>query len=141
MDNLPFHIPFEQISVGDSAGMTVLITQQLISDYAVFIGDKDSFHLSPALNNATAYERQTCQGSLLLGYFSLLAAQKLPGFGAILCRVDYDFENPVYLGDQMTFSVTVTQKFERRRLFLVAEAVNQQGLRCISGSLVIKTLD
>lgn len=141
MDKLPFHFPFEQICVGDSASMVVDITQQLISDYAMFIGDKDSFHLSPELNGASAYERQTCQGSLLLGYFSLLAAQKLPGFGAILCKVDYDFEKPVYLDDKIIFSVTVTEKFERRRLLLAAEAVNQQGLCCISGSLIIKTLD
>lgn len=141
MKNLPFHIPFEQICVGDNASMTVDITQQLISDYAVFIGDKDSFHLSPGLNQATAYQRQTCQGSLLLGYFSLLAAQKLPGFGAILCRMDMDFENPVYLGDHMLFSVAVAQKCSRRKLILEARAINQQGQRCIGGSLVIKTLD
>ena len=141
MDKLPFHIPFEQICVGDNASIVVGITQQLISDYAVFIGDKDSFHLSPELSDASTYERQTCQGSLLLGYFSLLAAQKLPGFGAILCKVDYDFEKPVYLGDQVTFSVAVAQKCDRRKLILEAKAVNQQGLRCISGSLIIKTLD
>ncbi len=141
MDNLPFHIPFEQICVGDSASTTVLITQQLISDYAVFIGDENSFHLSPGLNEATAYARQTCQGSLLLGYFSLLAAQKLPGFGAILCKMEADFEKPVSLGDRMTFWVAVAQKRDRRKLILEAKAVNQQGLRCISGSLIIKTLN
>ena len=141
MDTLPFHLPFAQIRVGDSAAMTVEITQQLISDYAAFIGDSDSFHLLPALGSVLAFARQTCQGSLLLGYFSLLAAQKLPGFGAVLCKVDYDFEKPVYPGDQITFSVTVIEKFERRRLLLAAKAINQQGLRCIGGSLVIKTLD
>ncbi|WMJ83241.1 MaoC/PaaZ C-terminal domain-containing protein [Oscillospiraceae bacterium LTW-04] len=141
MDKLPFHIPFAQISIGDSASIVVDITQQLISDYAVFIGDKDSFHLSPKLNQVTTYERQVCQGSLLLGYFSLLAAQNLPGFGAILCKVDYDFEKPVYLGDQMTFSVVVAQKCDRRKLILEAKAVNQQSQRCISGSLIIKTLN
>lgn len=141
MDTRLFHIPFVQIRVGDSAAMAVEITQQLIGDYAAFIGDRNSFHLSPELNSVSAFERQTCQGSLLLGYFSLLAAQKLPGFGAILCKVDYDFENPVYLDDQITFSVTVTEKVDRRRLLLAAKAVNQQGLRCIGGSLVIKTLD
>ncbi|HWP52345.1 MAG TPA: MaoC/PaaZ C-terminal domain-containing protein [Clostridia bacterium] len=141
MDKLPFHIPFEQISVGDSASMTVLITQQLISDYAVFIGDKDSFHLSPGLNKVTAFERQTCQGSLLLGYFSLLAAQKLPGFGAILCKMDVSFDKPVYLGDTMIFSVSILEKYDRRKLVLAAKAINQQGHCCISGSLVIKTLD
>ncbi len=141
MDTRPFHLPFAQIRVGDSAAMTVEITQQLISDYAGFIGDSDSFHLSPELGSASAFARQTCQGSLLLGYFSLLAAQTLPGFGAVLCKVDYDFEKPVYLDDQITFSVTVIEKFERRRLLLAAKAINQQGLRCIGGSLVIKTLD
>ena len=141
MDTRPFHVPFAQIDVGDSAAMPVEITQRLIGDYATFIGDRDSFHLSPALNAASGFARQTCQGSLLLGYFSLLAAQKLPGFGAVLCKVDYDFEKPVYLGDRITFSVTVVEKFDRRRLVLEAKAINQQGLRCIGGSLVIKTLD
>ena len=141
MDKLPFHLPFEQICVGDSASITVDITQQLISDYAAFIGDRDSFHLSPGLNAATFYTRQTCQGSLLLGYFSLLAAQKLPGFGAVLCKMEADFEKPVYLGDRITFWVAVAQKCERRRLLLEAKAINQQGLCCIRGILVIKTLD
>ena len=90
---------------------------------------------------ASPFARQTCQGSLLLGYFSLLAAQKLPGFGAILCKSEADFEKPVYLGDKMTFWVAVAQKREHRKLILEAKAVNQWGIRCISGSLIIKTLD
>lgn len=141
MDTLPFHIPFERICVGDSASITVDITQRLIGDYAVFIGDRDSFHLSPGLNAATPYARQTCQGSLLLGYFSLLAAQKLPGFGAVLCKMEADFEKPVYLGDRITFWIAVAKKYDRRRLLLEAKASNQQGVCCICGNLVIKTLD
>ena len=141
METLPFHIPYEDIKVGDTASMTVAIHQEQMNEYARIYGDLDSFHLSKQLTSATLYEKQVCQGCLLTGHFSLLVAQKLSGFGSVLCDFSTRFLRPIYLDDSVEYSITVMEKWPKRKLLMRATAVNEAGELCIEGQVIVKTLN
>lgn len=140
-ETIPFYIPYDRIKLGDSATMSVTFTPEQMQSFAVLFGDTNSFHLTPEATAVTAYQRQVIQGGLSSGYFPLVVAQQLPGFGAILCDIYTRFVSPIFLGDTITYQITVTEKGAHQRILLETKAINEDGQLCIEGYLVVKTFD
>ena len=42
----PFYRPYDEISVGDRAELSVTLTEAQVNEFSALIGDADSFHVS-----------------------------------------------------------------------------------------------
>ncbi len=133
------YIRHKDIAVGDSANMTVLITPQLVDQFANLYNDTASFHVSDELAARTIFQRRICHGVHLVGYFSELMGKQLPGFGAIYLSHRLTFKQPVFIGETITATITVLEKLPGRKVRMATTiACLGRGI-VLEGEAVVKT--
>jgi phosphate acetyltransferase len=101
---------FDEIRIGDSATLTRSLSEQDINLFAVASGDLNPTHLDPeymkkrGLSGAVGH---SMWGGALI---SNLLGNTLPGPGTVYRRQELKFLRPVFVGDGVTATVTVTGK-------------------------------
>jgi len=135
----PFYIPYDQIHTGDRAELSVTLSEEEVNRFSALIGDTDSFHVSNEAAAQTVFQSRICHGVHLLAYFSVAVGQQLPGFGTIYCSHNFEFHNPVFLGQGITVTVTVLEKLSHHRLRLSSVITREDGLPVMTGEAVVKT--
>lgn len=135
----PFYISYDKIRVGNTASLGVVMEANMVEEFSRLIGDTNSFHVSDEAAAATVFGKRICHGVHLLAYVSVTIGQKLPGFGTIYCSHDFTFFRPVYLGDTITVSVTVTEKLSHHRLRMETLILRGDGETVLTGQAVVKT--
>ncbi|MEG1773646.1 MAG: MaoC family dehydratase [Oscillospiraceae bacterium] len=137
--SIPFYIPYEDLAVGQTAWLSVTITEEMVNQFSALIGDTGSFHVSDEAAAATDFGERIVHGVHLLAYVSVAIGQKLPGFGTVYCSHTFDFQNPVYLGDTVTVTIRLLEKLSHHRLRLDTEISRGDGAPVMRGSAVVKT--
>lgn len=135
----PFFRPWDDIEAGESAELTVTLTEGQVNAFSALIGDTDSFHVSDEAARRTVFGGRICHGVHLLCYVSVTIGQKLPGFGTIYCSHTFDFHSPVYLGQGITVTVRVLEKLSHRRLRMETTITREDGAAVLTGQAVVKT--
>jgi acyl dehydratase len=75
---------------------------------------------------------------MLIGsLFSAVLGTKLPGEGSLYISQTLTFTAPVFFGDTVKATVTVTEKLEKGRVKFDCAAVNQKGIVVVSGEAVL----
>lgn len=133
------YIPYDQIKVGQSAQMEVQLSSEEVNTFSALIGDQDSFHISEEAAARTVFRHRICHGVHLLAFVSVLIGQKLPGFGTIYCSHNFEFHNPVYVGQGIQVTVQVMEKMPHHRLRLKTVILREDDVPVLTGEAVIKT--
>ena len=112
-------IPFEKIKVGMSAKYSQTIKDTDIKKFAEVSGDHNPVHLDDNYVSKSRFKKRIVHGLLLGSFFSALFGTKMPGPGCVYVKQTFNFKRPVYLGDTVIATVTVTSidKIKRRVLF------------------------
>ena len=122
--NLTFH----EIEIGDNAEYTRLITNQEVEAFAAISGDHNPIHLDPEYAASTAFGECIAHGMLTGALISAAIAMQLPGPGSVYLNQSIQFRAPVFLGDTLTVTLTVTEKHAKRPwITLQCEVTNQEG--------------
>ena len=90
---------FEDLSVGDSAGMTRTVTDEVIQAFAEVSTDSNPVHLDQAYAEGTMFKGRIAHGMLSGAYVSAVIGMQLPGPGTIYLSQSLRFRRPVRLGD------------------------------------------
>ena len=98
---------FEDLSVGDSAEMVSVVTDETIRKFAEVSGDDNPIHLDEAYAKTTQFGERIAHGMLSAAYISAVLGNRLPGPGAIYLSQSLRFRRPVKIGDSVTARVTV----------------------------------
>lgn len=98
----------EDLSVGQSAELTMTVTEQGIESFAEVTGDNNPVHLDEAYAAGTPFKTRIAHGMLSAGYISAVIGTKLPGPGAIYISQALRFKRPVKIGDEVTAKATIT---------------------------------
>ena len=107
---------YESIKIGDSAKLTKKINLEDIKKFVEMTGDDNRLHIDKEYAKTTPFKDIVVHGMLGASFISTIIGTKLPGDGALWVSQTLDFLLPVRLGDELTVSATVLQKFERDRL-------------------------
>ncbi len=125
---------FDEIAIGDRASLTRKVTRENIELFAVISGDVNPAHLDPDYAKGDLFHRVIAHGMLGAGLISAVLGTVLPGPGAIYLGQDLTFLRPVGIGDEITATVTVTEKVEASgELVLACVCRNQEGKEVITG--------
>lgn len=120
--------PFDEIQVGDSASLERTLTRQDIDLFGVLSGDVNPAHFDEEYAQDTMFKGTIGHGMWGAGLLSAILGTQLPGPGAIYLNQSLRFRRPVYAGDTITATVTVTEKNdEKKRLVLDCKLTNQTG--------------
>lgn len=124
----------DKINIGDSASFTKTVTESDVVLFAGVSGDFNPAHVNAEYAKTTMFGQRIAHGMLSAGFISNVLANQLPGPGTIYLGQELKFVKPVFLGDTVTATVTVTEKIEEKnRLKLDTTVTNQNGEKVIVG--------
>lgn len=107
---------FKDLQVGQSQSFTVKITEDLIDEFARFSGDKNPIHLSESEASKSIFKKRVAHGFLISSFFSSMYSNFLPGKGSILLEQQFQFFNPVFIDDLVTYKVQIVELEIKRKI-------------------------
>jgi len=126
---------FDEIKVGDSASLQRTLTPRDIQLFAVMSGDINPAHVDPEYAKASLFHEVIAHGLWGGALISTVLGTLYPGPGTVYIDQALHFSRPVTLGDTITVSVTVKEKFERtHHVVFDCQCVNQDGRTVIRGN-------
>jgi acyl dehydratase len=126
------------INVGDTASFTKTFTESDVLNFAEISGDHNPVHVDPEFAATTRFERQIVHGMLTSGLISAVLGMQLPGPGCVYLKQELNFRAPVYFGDTITATVTVTKTREDKPIVtLETVCTNQEGVEIINGEAIL----
>lgn len=128
----------QELQLGDVAKTTVKVTEDLVKLFAEVSGDNNPVHLDEEYASATPFKSRIAHGMLVGSLFSKLLGTELPGEGTIYLEQNLRFLKPVYLGDEVTATVSIKELLtEKNRVYFDTVATNQNDEVVVSGSAVV----
>lgn len=125
------------VAVGDTCSFAKTVSESDVYLFAGVTGDLAPVHVNQELMETSSYGRRIAHGALLVGFMStlstLMVAQARDSYsrGETPVSLGYDrirFTAPVFFGDTVTLSYTITQvDTQRRRSMADIKAKNQKG--------------
>lgn len=126
--------------VGQSATRTKTFTDEDVRLFAQVSGDVNPVHLDDEYAKTTIFGQRVVHGMLTASMLSAILANDFPGPGSIYLGQNIKFTKPVFIGDTVTATVTVTNfRADKRILSLDTVCVNQRGETVLQGDAVILT--
>lgn len=123
-----------EFNEGDSASFTKTITEADIVLFAGVSGDTNPVHLNAEYAKDTRFGQRIAHGMLSAALISTVIGTKLPGPGAIYMSQSLRFTAPVFLGDTITATGTITAYEKKRgRMTLSTVCTNQRGEEVVTG--------
>ena len=119
---------------GLTESFTVTVTEEMMAAFEAITGDCSPIHVDADYAKGRGYPGRVVYGMLGASFFSTLAGVYLPGEHCLLHGGECKFAKPIFIGDTLTITGTVTNVSE-----VVAEAeikaviTNQDGKRVTSG--------
>ena len=112
-------IPFEKIQVGMSANYSQTIKDIDIKKFAAVSNDYNPVHFDDDYALKSRFKKRIAHGLISGSFFSALFDTKIPVPGCVYVQQTFNFKKPVYLGDTVIATVTVTSidKIKRRVFF------------------------
>ena len=117
--------------------MTRIVTTEDVVAFARLSGDTNPVHLDEAYAATTRFGRRIAHGAIALAYISAVLGSHFPGPGTIYLKQTATFKLPVFHGDELTATVTVTAyRPERAILTLATQVTNADGAVVVEGEAV-----
>ncbi len=127
----------EDLSVGQSARRTRVVTEADILAFAAVTGDDNPVHVDEAFAAATAFKGRIAHGMLSAGYISAVLGVDLPGPGAIYLSQSLRFRRPVRIGDEVEAKVTVASVDADKARVTLATVCSVAGKPVVDGEAVV----
>ena len=123
---------------GDSASQSLLVSESVVEAFGKTVGDLNPIHFDETFAKTTRFGRRVAHGMLSASLISAVLGNKLPGPGSIYISQSLQFTSPVYLGDELTAIVTVTNLRQDKPIAtLETICKNQDGTAVLKGEAVI----
>ena len=127
---------------GQSASITRQVTAEDVEAFAEVSGDTNPVHLDPDYAATTRFGSRIAHGTLAVSYISAVLGTRFPGPGTIYLSQNVSFLKPVFIGDTITATVSVSKyRAEKGVLTLVTECFNQAGDKVVDGQAVCLVTD
>ncbi len=126
---------FHEISIGDTASLTRTLMPEDVKLFAILTGDLNPATASTEYSESGLLREVIAHGMWSGSLISTVLGTQFPGPGTILIDQSLHFARPVTIGDSITLTVTVKQKFEHNKhILLDCICTNQDGMQVVQGS-------
>jgi 3-hydroxybutyryl-CoA dehydratase len=125
---------YEEIRLGDVAEKSMVVTEELVRDFATLSGDFNRVHLDENYASATIFGHRVAHGVISAALISTVLGTCLPGEGTIYLSQTLEFRKPVFLNETITAKVEVKDKNNRsKKIRLVTTVRKADGQLALSG--------
>jgi 3-hydroxybutyryl-CoA dehydratase len=127
----------EDLSLGQSAEISHVVTDADITAFAAVSGDNNPVHLDEAYAASTPFKTRIAHGMLSAGYISAVLGTRLPGPGAIYISQTMNFKRPVRIGDEVITRATVSAIDSEKARVTLATVCEVAGKAVVEGEAVV----
>lgn len=124
---------YDELSVGDSATVSHLVSERDLILFASVSGDVNPVHLDEEFAAATPFKGRIAHGMLSGALISAAIACELPGPGSIYIGQEMSFLRPVRLGDEIRIELEILEKLPKNRVRIATRVLNQEGKKTVDG--------
>lgn len=129
----------EEFYVGQSASLKKVFSSDDVKAFAELSLDKNPIHLDETYAGQSLFGKRIVHGFFVGSLISAVFGTVLPGEGAIYLHQEMNFRKPVYHGEEIKATVTVTNiKKEKSILYFDTKCENERGEIVIDGNAVLK---
>ena len=126
---------FDEIEIGLAKEFHVIITEQLVNDFAKISGDYSPIHMDEEYAKYTTFEKRVVHGMLLASFLSRVDGMYLPGKHALYLSQTIEFHNPCFIDDKVTvFSKVIDKSDSTKILKIKSKITNQDDKTLLSGT-------
>ena len=126
---------FDEINVGDCSSLVRTLRPEDIQLFAVMSGDVNPAIVDPEFAHSGMFREVIAHGMWSASLISTTLGTQFPGPGTILIDQALHFSRPVTIGDTITITVTVKQKFDHNHhIIFDCSCTNQDNLQVVYGT-------
>lgn len=119
---------FDEINIGYSVSFEVVVTEEMMKQFMEISGDRNPLHTDSDYAKSQGFKQKVVYGMLASSFYSRLIGEYIPGKYCVLETIEILFNNPVFVGDRLTVSGQVKNKYSSVRCIEIsAKIVNQSG--------------
>lgn len=127
-----------EMRVGDSAFVEKTISEADVYLYAGITGDLNPAHINAVEAGKGIFKQRVAHGMLSAGLISAVLGMHLPGPGTIYLGQELKFTKPVYFGDTIRATATVSEIREEKNIAKITTVcTNQHGDVVIEGTATV----
>ena len=126
-----------KLAVGQTATRELTVDAAKVRAYAAITGDENPLHFDEDFVAGTRFGRLIAQGGIATGLLHALVAMDLPGPGSVFVRQSWSFPAPVYIGDTIRATGTVTKVRRRGMSEMAFKVTNQEGVVVLLGEATL----
>ncbi len=127
-------LTIDEIKVGDSYTEEALFDDETSARFIRLTGDRARVHVDRAFSREKKFEGLVVHGFLLSVMFSRILGMELPGEHTVIGSINLNFHAPVYVGDRVRYTVTVTRILEPLGAVLLSLRIEKaNGAVCVEG--------
>lgn len=121
------------IKIGDSFSKERLVTDELVRSFAEVSGDYNPIHLDEEFAKTTRFGRRIAHGMLSGAFISAVLGYEFAEKKIVYLSQTLKFTAPVYIGDTVTTTATVTNIREDKNIVTMETVCTKQN-----GEVVVK---
>jgi 3-hydroxybutyryl-CoA dehydratase len=122
---------------GQEVRKTILITEDIVKDYANVSRDHNPVHLNQEYAEKSIFGKRIVHGMLLAGYISSILGNDMPGNGTIYLSQKLSFRAPVYIDDEVELIVTIKEITDKNWLILETNCYSNNKVVLLGEATVI----
>lgn len=126
----------EELSVGQSARSSRVVTEADILAFAAASGDMNPVHFDEEFAATTRFGTRIAHGMLTASHVSALIGMRLPGPGSVYVSQSLSFKRPVKIGDSVTTVVEISAIDADKGLVTLATTCSVGGKAVLSGEAI-----
>lgn len=130
----------EDIQVGEIASFERLWTNEDIATFAKLSGDVNPLHMDEEYAQTTKFKGRLVHGMLVASLCSTLVGMYIPGKRCLYLSQSLFFKNPVYIGDTVTITGTVTAKSLSTKIVSIAISIRRGEEEVLEGEARVQVL-
>ena len=126
---------FDEIEIGLTKEFHVIITEQLVNDFAKISGDYSPIHMDEEYAKSTTFEKKVVHGMLLASFLSRVDGMYLPGKHALYISQSLNFVHPCFIGEKITVEGEVFDKSIATKIIKLKTTItNESGKKIVHGN-------
>lgn len=130
-----------EMNIGDSLSSSREVTAELIEKFADVSGDHNPIHLDEEFASKTRFGKRIAHGMLSGAFISAILGNEYKGRTVIYLSQTLKFTAPVFIGDTVTTTSTVTNiRSDKNIVTLENVCTNQKGETLVQGESKIMIL-
>ena len=117
---------YKDLNIGDSVALKQTASEEYVVTMARLTEDTNPIHLDEEHAKGTIFGQRIAHGLFCDGMVSRILGTELPGLGTIYMQKNIQFRSPVFIGDEIETTLTITNLVDEKHLidldFICAKA-------------------